>query len=55
MLAKFSRRRDSLEVGPTSGHSATDTNEDNIDHGHHLVMDDRQLSIDQITNAIRES
>ncbi|XP_036368320.1 uncharacterized protein LOC118767600 [Octopus sinensis] len=50
--AEFMRARESLEDDPRSGHSATAAIEEIINCVHHMLMDDRQLTINQIANAI---
>lgn len=42
----------SLENGPRSGRLATVTTEKNIDRVHHLMRDDRRLTINEVSNAI---
>ncbi|XP_029654764.1 uncharacterized protein LOC115228284 [Octopus sinensis] len=44
--------RDSLKIEPRSGGPATFTIEEKVDRVHHMVMDVRRLSINQISNAI---
>ncbi|CAI9733412.1 Hypothetical predicted protein [Octopus vulgaris] len=53
--AEFRKGRENLEDDSRSGRPATATTEENIDRVHHMVMDDRQLTINQIANAIRIS
>ena len=39
--AEFKRGRESLEDDPRSGHSSTATTQENINHIHRMVMNDR--------------
>lgn len=41
-----------MKKNPQSERPVIVTTNVNIDHFHHIVMDDRQLTISQITNAI---
>ncbi|XP_029636953.1 uncharacterized protein LOC115212254 [Octopus sinensis] len=50
--AEFRRERDNLEDDPRSGRPATATTEKNIDCVHNMLMDDRQLTMNQIVNVI---
>ena len=50
--AEFKRDRESLEDDPRSGRSASATNQENIDYVHHMVMDDRRLTVNQIADAV---
>lgn len=50
--AEFKRERDILEDELRSGRRATASSEQNIDHVHHTVMDDRQLTLNLMRNAI---
>ncbi|XP_029639711.1 protein GVQW3-like [Octopus sinensis] len=46
------RGRESLVADSRSGSPATATTEENIDCIHHMVMDNKRLTIDQIPNVI---
>uniref|UniRef100_A0A3Q0QTS4 Histone-lysine N-methyltransferase SETMAR n=1 Tax=Amphilophus citrinellus TaxID=61819 RepID=A0A3Q0QTS4_AMPCI len=50
--AKFKRGRESLKDDPRSGHPATATTQENIDRVHHMVTDDRHLTVNKIANAV---
>ena len=50
--AEIKRGRESLEGDPRSGHLASATTQENIDRVHHMVMDDRHLTVNQIADAV---
>ena len=50
--AKFRRGREGLEDDPSSGRPASVTTQENIDPVHHMVMDDRRLTVNQIADAV---
>ena len=50
--AEFKRGRESLKDDPRSGHPASAATQENIDHVHHMVMDDRSLTANQIADAV---
>ncbi|XP_029636922.1 uncharacterized protein LOC115212223 [Octopus sinensis] len=50
--AEFRRGMESLEGDPRPGCPVTGNTKENIDHIRHMVMDNKQLTINQITNAI---
>ncbi|XP_014780154.1 uncharacterized protein LOC106876209 [Octopus bimaculoides] len=50
--AEFRRKREKLEDDPTNGCPATITSKENIDRPHLMMMDDRRLTINQLTNDI---
>lgn len=54
-VAEFRKGKESLEDDLRSGYPATATTKENTDHVHHMVMDNRRLTINQIINAINIS
>ena len=48
---EFKRGRESLEDDTRSGHPASATTKENIGRVHHMVMDDRHLTINQIAQV----
>lgn len=46
------RRGESFEDDPLSGRPATTTTAGNIDFFHHMLMGDKQLTINQLANAM---
>lgn len=50
--AEFRRGRKSLEDDSRFGYPATAITEENIDHVHYMVMDDKHMAINQIDNAL---
>ena len=50
--AKFKMGRESLEDNPRSGCPASATTQENIDCVHHMVMDDRRLTVNQIADPV---
>ena len=50
--AEFKRGREILEDDPRSGHPSTATTQENIDHIHQMVMNDRRLTISHLANVI---
>ena len=50
--AEFKKGKESLEDDPRSGRPASATTQGNIDRVHHMVMDDRCLTINQIVDAV---
>ena len=50
--AEFKSGRESLEDDPRSRRSATATTREHIDRVHHMAMDDRCLTVNQITNVV---
>ena len=50
--AEFKRGRESLEDDPRSVHPASATTQEDIDCVHHMVMDDRCLTVNQIADAV---
>lgn len=50
---EFRKGRDSLENDPRSGYTAVAITEENIDHVHYILMDDRRLTTNQIAKAIK--
>uniref|UniRef100_A0A3Q0RHJ7 Mos1 transposase HTH domain-containing protein n=1 Tax=Amphilophus citrinellus TaxID=61819 RepID=A0A3Q0RHJ7_AMPCI len=50
--AEFKRGRERLEDDPRFKHPATATIQENTDLVHHMVMDDRRLTVNQIANAV---
>ena len=49
--AEFKRGRESLEDDPRSRHPSTATTQENIDHIHQMVMNDRRLTIRHLANV----
>ncbi|XP_029637550.1 uncharacterized protein LOC115212894 [Octopus sinensis] len=50
--AEFRTGRKSLKDDPWSERSETATTEENIDYVHHMVMDDKQFTINQIADTV---
>ena len=50
--AEFKRDRASLEDDSRSGRPASATIQENIDHVHHMVMNDRRLTVNQIADVV---
>ena len=44
--------RESLKDDPRPGHPASATIQENINHVHHMVMNDRHLTVNQIADAV---
>ena len=50
--AEFKRGRESVAYDPRSQRPATATTQENIDRVHHIVMNDRRLTVNQIANVV---
>ena len=50
--AEFNRDWKSLKNNPRSGCPASATTQENINHVHHMVMNDRHLTVNQITDTV---
>ena len=50
--SEFKRGRDSVKDDPRSGRPSAACTQENIDHVHQLVMDDRRLTVRRIATTI---
>ena len=50
--AEFKKGRESLEDDPRSDCPVSATTQENIDRVHHMVMDDRRFTVNQIADAV---
>ena len=50
--AEFKKGRESFEDDPRSGRLVSATTQENIDRVHHMVMDDRRLTVNQMVDAV---